>query len=157
MHQLCYGQINCRLINRRNSIGNRFGFESGSSTFNECLALLCGRQAKRDRRMQECHLLPAQPTKLSCLRCRPRPWWLLVTPTQVLMPKHSQHFPVWGIAPHSLQHPSDACEIRGSRRSEPFDKFRQYRSLTLLIGGVYWPSYTLMSARQQTSLHCGGS
>src|SRR5450755_1925743 len=44
MRQLCYGQINCQLINRRNSSGNRFDFESGSSTFNECFALLCGRQ-----------------------------------------------------------------------------------------------------------------
>src|SRR5450631_3226288 len=107
--------------------------------------------------MQECHLLSAQPTEFSCLRCRLRPWWLLVTPTQVLMPKHIQHFPVWGIAPHSLQHPSDTCEIRGSRRSGPLDKFRQYRSLTLLIGDVNWATYTLMSDRQQISVHRGGS
>jgi len=38
-----------------------------------------------------------------------------------------------------------------------FDKFRQYRSLTLLIGRVNCPSYTLVSDRQQNQLHCGGS
>jgi hypothetical protein len=40
---------------------------------------------------------------------------------------------------------------------QALDKFRQYRSLTLLIGGVNWPSYTLMSDRQQIQLHRGGS
>ena len=59
MHELCYGQINCQLINRRNSIGNRFGLESGSSTFNDCSVLLCRRQANGPRIMQECHLLSA--------------------------------------------------------------------------------------------------
>jgi hypothetical protein len=65
------------------------------------------------------------------------------------MPKHIQHFPVWGIAPHSLQYSSAASQICGFRRSQAFDKFRQYRALTLLIGGVNWPSYTLIADRQQ--------
>jgi hypothetical protein len=40
---------------------------------------------------------------------------------------------------------------------QAFHKFRQYPSLTLLIGGVNWPSYTLKGDRQQIQLHRGGS
>ena len=54
------------------------------------------------------------------------------------------------------------CNVVDPRKAaiftaQAFDKFRQYRSLTLLIGDVNWATYTLMSDRQQISVHRGGS